>query len=577
LALAVFLTGGFLIFQFWGSKKDFPKYRLIKAEKLTTSGKITNLALTPNGEYAVYSQKEGSGESLWLKHLKTGGQQQILSPQEAKFVGLTISPDGDFIYFSRFGNEAETFLERVSILGGVPEKVSEIDSAVSVSFSPNGKQVAYTESHTAAGKTSVCVSNLDGSNKKTLISAENKKRIIATYEANPVAWSPKGDVIAGAFEEKSEKGASEMAIILVDPEDGSEKSISEKRWHHAMELTWIDDDNLAFYGYEKKGDPGNIWIVSRSTGKSYQLTNDSNFYQRLAGKNGKLIAISGNEVSRIKVAAFQDESDKLETKELHNESGHIGSVVWENADSVLFTSTTGTTKEIWKLKTVGQLPPTQLTVKSNISSTMNVSPADGRIVFSAEKDGFSEIWLADKDGKNLTQLTFENKDSYPDFTPDGNSVIFQRGGAFSNQTLWKIGTDGNNLKQISKNYTAFPQVSPDGEKTAYYFMDESDQHWKIGIIDNQTGKKLDEIEFPKIVNHRRMRWHPDNKVLAQVFYEGEDANLLLLPINKEKYKIIPDLGKGEIISMDWSADGQRLLFSQVNEIRDIVDFNFAPE
>ncbi len=571
------LLTGLLIYQFWGSQSDSKRYRVIKTDKLTTSGKLTNLALTPNGEYAVYSQHEGIGESLWLKHLETGGQQQLIAPQSAKFVGLTVSPDGNFIYFSRFGNEAATYLERISILGGIPEIFKEIDTAVSVTFSPDGKQIAFTESHTAAGETSLNLSAIDGSNKKVLISAKNDKRILATYEANPVAWSPEGDSIAVAIEEKLADGSSEMAILLVDPKDGSERSIAEKRWKHAMELTWIDSDNLAFFGYDEGDKSGNIWVVSRKTGESSHLTNDSNSYQKLSANNGKLIAVKGNKVSRIKLAEFEDDLNKFGIKEVFNESGHIGNVAWADNDSILYTSNANGRGEIWKIETDGT-SSRQLTINSDVSGGISVSEKDGSIVFPADKEGFSTLWLVDKDGKNSRQLTFQNEDARVSFMPDGESVVFQRGTTFGKQTLWKMDIKSKESIQITETHTSHPQVSKNGKQTAYYFMDnETDKSWRIGIVDNESGEIISKLSFPVIVNHRRMTWHPTDEFLTQVFYEGEDAKLLLLPIKGDEHKIISNFGKGEIISLDWSKDGKNLLFSQVIEIRDVVSFDLKKE
>jgi DNA-binding winged helix-turn-helix (wHTH) protein/Tol biopolymer transport system component len=566
---------GIIFYQFYTKNQENKRYRIAKTNKLTTSGKITNLALTPNGEYTVFSQTEGDGESLWLKHLETGGQQQLISPQAASFVGLTVSPDGNFIYFSRFGNEAETYLERVSILGGVPEKITEVDTAVSVGFSPDSRKIAFTESHTARGETSLSISNVDGSSKKTLISATNDRRILATFQSNPVAWSPDGEVIAVAVEEKQTDGSSTMAVLLINPETGSEQVITEKRWKHAMELTWVDSENLAFYGFEEGKKQGDIWIVSRKTGDYYQLTDDPNFYQRLTGTDGKLLAIKGNEVSRIKTVDFADDLRSFKLKEVFNESGHIGNIAWSNDSSILYTSASGGQREIWKID-AEEKKPVQLTVNSDVTGGISVSPKDKQIVFTADKGGFSTLWLADSEGKNLSQLTFNNEDDRASWAENGESIIFQRGATFGKQTLWRIDVKTKDLRQITKTHTSHPQVSSDGRKTAYYFMDEeTDKRWRIGIVDNQTGEIITKINFPVVVNQRRLKWHPTSEFLTQVIYEGEDASLLFLPVNGGEHKIISGFGKGEIISLDWTADGKKLLFSQVNEIRDVVSFEFG--
>jgi len=69
-----------------------------KLTRLTNNGKVTNATVSPDGKYLVYAQQEGIGESLWLRHVTTGSQMQILPAQSVDYVGLTVSPDNDYIY-----------------------------------------------------------------------------------------------------------------------------------------------------------------------------------------------------------------------------------------------------------------------------------------------------------------------------------------------------------------------------------------------------------------------------------------------------------------------------------------------
>lgn len=107
-------------------------------------------------------------------------------------------------------------------------------------------------------------------------------------------------------------------------------------------------------------------------------------------------------------------------------------------------------------------------------------------------------------------------------------------------------------------------------------MDEkTDKRRRTGIVNNETGEIENKISFRVIINHRRMKRHPENDFLNQVFCQDEDANLLFLPIGGGKHKTISGFGKREIASLDRSKDGEKLLFSQVNKIRDAAVFEFA--
>ena len=87
---------------------------------------------------------EGHGQqSLWMRHIATGSNAQIMPPTEVRYTGLTFTPNGDFLYFVRIEpeNPGLGFLYQIPVLGGTPRKlITDVDSPVS--FSPDGEQIA---------------------------------------------------------------------------------------------------------------------------------------------------------------------------------------------------------------------------------------------------------------------------------------------------------------------------------------------------------------------------------------------------------------------------------------------------
>jgi DNA-binding winged helix-turn-helix (wHTH) protein len=67
---------------FWRGGTENSELRQPKITRLTTSGKVSAVALTPDGRYAVFSQRETDGESLWLRQIETGSQTRIAAPQK---------------------------------------------------------------------------------------------------------------------------------------------------------------------------------------------------------------------------------------------------------------------------------------------------------------------------------------------------------------------------------------------------------------------------------------------------------------------------------------------------------------
>ena len=69
--------------------------------RLTTTGRAHDAAISPDGKYVAHVLKGAGGESLWLRHVATGSDQEILPVSRDVLVGLTFSPDGNRIYFTQ--------------------------------------------------------------------------------------------------------------------------------------------------------------------------------------------------------------------------------------------------------------------------------------------------------------------------------------------------------------------------------------------------------------------------------------------------------------------------------------------
>ena len=120
-------------------------FQSMAMEKLTNSGHVILATISPDGKYVVNVVDEGQGQqSLWMRHVATGSNAQIMAAMEGGYVGLTFSPNGDFLYFVRGDPQhpGVGFLYQIPVLGGTPHKLADdVDSAVS--FSPDGQQMVY--------------------------------------------------------------------------------------------------------------------------------------------------------------------------------------------------------------------------------------------------------------------------------------------------------------------------------------------------------------------------------------------------------------------------------------------------
>ena len=542
------------------------------SNRLTSSKRITIGSVAPDGKTIVYAQKEGIGESLRRQDLDTGEQNLILGPIAAEFVGLAVSPDSDLIYYSVFAsNSAASAMSRIPLNGGEPEAMPGIASDVSVTFSPDGKQFAYTEGHSAVSETELKIADADGSNSKVIVTLKGEKRAFPVFRASPIAWSPDGSEIACAVREFAESD-SFSRIVVVDANDGSEKYISQRRWGHVDNIAWLDATILAITDIET-GAPGKrAWLVSRTTDDARALDNGLNEYEWISTAKGKLFAVERSRFSSLYIVDFADNFQSPQTKQIFNEAGVIDTIDWARNGKIYFNSWTSGNNEIWRLSPDGT-GTERLTNDSKLSDGFSVSPKDGSIVFSGAPTRTDNLFIVGPDGENIRQLTNGTDDFLPRFMPDGDEAIFQRR-SVPKATLWRVSTTSNESPRQLTGYTAqHPSVSPDGKMIAYQFMDLTigDGVWKIALVDLNSGRLLNKIDFPVLVTDRQVSWHPGDNFLTLATNSGESSGFLLLSPTDNSYKILDEITSDTITAFAWSPDGRRLAFAAQRVNSDVVE------
>ncbi len=565
----IFLIGIFGASFVWFRGEDKPpELKQSRFTRLTNNGKVTNEAVSPDGKYLVYAQEESSGESLWLRQVTTGSQMQILPAQPVNYVGLTVSPDNDYIYYSVFSkNSVASTLSRIPLLGGSPRGITNVESDVTISFAPDGKRFAFTESHAAIKETYLKTADADGQQQVTLLTTKGDNRAFQVYQANPVAWSPDGETIACVVRE-SDENTSFYRILLVNPNDGTEKYLSEKHWHHIRSIVWKNAETLAFIN--SAPDSKQIWEISRTSGDAKQLTDDLSGYGWLASSGGNLFAVQQNAVSSLQVAEFAENAKTLEPQQIFSESGAIENVVWSANEKIYYNSLTSGKNEIWQMNADGTAPK-QMTINSNLSSSFAVSPSDGTLVFSSHENDKTILRKANPDGQNIRPLTDGTADYFPRFTPDGKNVIFQRDSIFA--AVWRVSADGSEPAiKIIEPLASHAAVSPDGKIIAYHSMErgEGKPRWKMALTETETGKTINKLDFPIPISQRDTVWHPNGKFVTMIFNNGENVGLLLFSPTDGKYQTIDNISKNKITSFAWSPNGNRFAFSHMTEIRDVV-------
>jgi len=151
---------------------------------------------------------------------------------------------------------------------------------------------------------------------------------------------------------------------------------------------------------------------------------------------------------------------------------------------IAFSSNRDGQDDIWVMNRNGT-GVTQLTSTFN-----NIEPAwswDGsRILFTQIRSGGYDVFVMNANGSNPTNLTQDasSRDDQAEWSPDGTEIVFRsnRDGGFG---VWVMNADGSNPRKLTNGTAGNPTWSPDGTKIA--FVSDRSGNLDIWVMDAATG------------------------------------------------------------------------------------------
>jgi Tol biopolymer transport system component len=273
-------------------------FQNMSVARLTHTGTATVAAISPDGKYVVHAMAEGKEQSLYVLQVSTGSNVQVLPPADAIYLGLAFSPDGNYVYFTR-NDTKNAFLGslyQMPVLGGAPTRlITDVDTAVT--FSPDGKHIAFGRGRPDLGEENLIVATADGSFAQKLASL----KISVGPVAFPVpAWSPDGKVIAMG----EVSGMGHSRVVLIDVGTGQSRTLAEIE-DPIGQLAWVADGTELLMGAldQSKGSRGQIFSVSYPGGTVQKVSNDLSDYSisnvSVTANSTSLITTQADELTDI--------------------------------------------------------------------------------------------------------------------------------------------------------------------------------------------------------------------------------------------------------------------------------------
>ncbi|HYP01400.1 MAG TPA: winged helix-turn-helix domain-containing protein [Pyrinomonadaceae bacterium] len=572
LALAV---GAFYAYRPYGAKKVSNEFERFEIKRQTNTGKVLVAVVSPDGQYVAYAQTGSDGQSLWLKHVPTGSGSRIVEPKPVEFWGLTFTPDGHYIYATTFEkSQANPVLTKIPVLGGVTERLPVVTNG-GVSFSPDGRRMAYVVSSRSSGGSILWTAGADGSDKKFI--ALRKDPNSFAMQANTVAWSPDGSRIACAVLNNSGDGLY-MNVVGYGVQDGSEKQLTTGRWNFIDGVAWASrNETLLLTGNDRQSVASQVWFVPvGGGGQARRVTHDLNNYHGVSMTNGggSFVTVQTDTTSGIWTAQLNEDWKATGFRQNFSEIGEIPAIGWKGSGELVYLSVASGAPELWLLEAESGRAR-QLTIDAR-ASDFALSP-DGRyIVVVSKRAGKPNLWRMDADG-GIKQLTGGDGELRPRFASDGQFVFFQKGFGNVLSSIWKVSIDvGGDPQQLTRSHQTYPDVSPDGTRLVYSFMDTSANaagQWRLGVAQVEDGKQLASFALPASVTNRLTRWTPDGRGLIFISTTGGVSNLWLQPADGARARQVTDFSSQEIETFDLSREGRGLAVVRMHTASDAVLLN----
>ena len=529
----------------------------MRLTKLTDSGKVSAVAISPDGRYIVYVQEDGELDSMWVRNVATKSDVQVLSPDPARLWDVSFSPDGNYIYFDRSaqGSMVHDNLYVMPVLGGVQRKLLfDIDS--SVSFSPDGKQLAFLRGIASRDTVGIQIAKVEG----------NDERLLAEMPSDiyyGVAWSPDGKTIV-APASPSVKG-KRFVLNAINVANGQTKELCSS-WGTVGRPAWMPDGRSLVVPMEPANQelptPGatQLWSMSFPEGETRRLTNDLADYGKTVDvtRDGRMLAaVESRVVSHIWVLP---QGDTERAKQITSGETPDTGVSPGPGGKLLVRSGNG------KMQLIDSDGGQRIPIQPEFPNFISLSSCGDRyVVFDNHKESNIQLWRTDADGSNPVKLAEDVLDS--DCSLDGKWVWYTS----SQKDLYRIAIEGGLAKKVGHAFLGGAvAISPDGKWLAYgYEEGEPISQFKIAIIPADGGAPKLTLSPPRSASHL-LRWSPDGNGVQYLMTRAGAANVWEQRLAAREPRRITNFSSGRIFDFSWTRDGKQLLLAKGETVSDVV-------
>src|SRR5215467_4349124 len=539
-------------------RADFSSIRM---QRITTSGHVNSAALSPDGRYVVYSEDTNGKKSLWLRQLASNNSVELLPAAPRFYLIPLFSPDGNFIDYLERENLTEIHpkLYQISTLGGTPRKLGEhVDSRLT--FSPDGRQMAFTRDEPANGESYLVLVDYSGAHE-TILATRHITKNAGGFAL--LSWAPDGKTISAVVADP-DPGGLNYHLLSVSVSDGATKPFSPVHWRTVNDITWLPDrSGILIAAQEKTGAPQQIYLNAEGSTEARKLTGDVNSYTALsvASDSRSFVALQMD----INVNLWVGPANNPDTA-VQITSGRmdgIGGLAWTNDGRIVYQGNVGDTYQIWMANADGSKAH-QVTNDRYFHAHPAVCESGRSIVFESDPAGTLHLFKMDLDGNNLTQITNGAGESSPSCPAQSNFLAFSGAGPDGRTKLYNVDLGGPPPVVLSDLVMlGGADYFPDGTRILAALLDPKTGVIMAYILPSAGGPPILSLGVPSTLDSAGIvNWMADGRGLAGVDDRSGIPNLWSFPFDHSPGKQLTHFTQSEIREFAWSPDGKSIALSR---------------
>jgi serine/threonine protein kinase/Tol biopolymer transport system component len=558
IALILIASAGYGVYLLFGAKPvPFQNYSITQ---ITDNAKSQAAVISSDGKYILSVIDDAGKASLWLRHVPTNTDTQVIAPAETFYPDLEFSADGNYLYFSKARTSARDAFDlyRASVLGGNPQiLVHGIDS--NAAFSADGRRIAfYRNNDPEVGKFQLLVANSDGTEEKMITTGP-----IASAHRY-LSWSPDGKHIA-----LTDVSGDPAPIQFMDVASVKTADFVSLPGVVFYKSEWLPDARGLVTQYQdlRAGlNHNQIGFVSYPGAEFHPITKDTNSYESLSlSADAKtLTTVQSKRLFTLYAVPSTIDGANPPTPAVPQLQKGSLNFSWAGNNGFYLTED----NRLVRISSDGS----NKTNLATLTSIYSISAcADGRYLLLAlvGQGGVTgtNIWRANADGTNLKQLSAGQSDIGPECSPDSQWAYYIDQNA---NRVNRVSVEGGPPETlpgtpvphafVKGSRLSFPDVAPDGKSVALLIeLGDKSLGQMIAAVPLDAGPQPHvRLIDPNPAISDSPRFTPDGKALVYPITQSGVGNLWLQPLDGSAGRQLTNFKTDRIRSFRWSPDGKNI-------------------